>query len=393
MKKVIFGVLAAVALVSCSNDELLEQNRVNDEITFSAAVNKPLRAENVYCNNNMPSEFTVWGAFEGKTYMDGDDFIEVNGVWKNADHVRYWPNEGQVNFFAHVNGENNFVWDATAAPKFVDYEVPTDVAAQKDLLYAVKTAAKSETAVGLNFHHALSQVIFCARNKNANLYVEIEGVKVCNVGNVNTFTYPTKDSDGNIVDHKGAFHVLTYDEGWGEWEILNGGTTTYPVSFSPVAVVGNNEKVSLTAASEIPLEYNRNAMLLLPQKTTKWDIDAEATPANQAGTYFLLNCMIYNVAGTDVDKATDVCLWGEKDGSTYKAKELALPVDFYWEQGKKYIYTFVFGEGNGGFDPDPEDPNTPDPVLVPITFDVTVDDFIEVSDVDVETGIPGIINP
>lgn len=387
MKKVIFGVLAAVALVSCSNDELLEQNRVNDEITFSAAVNKPTRAENVYCNNNMPTQFTVWGAFEGKTYIDGDLFNEQGGVWRNADQVRYWPNEGEVNFFAHVNGENNFVWNAAAAPQFVDYAVPTDVAAQKDLLYAVKTSAKSESAVGLNFRHALSQVVFSAKNKNSNLYVEIKGVKVCNLGNQNTFTYPTANTENNIEDHTESTNTITYDATWGDWNVLNGGTTTYPVEFATVEVVGDNNVVSLTSANEAGKEFNSNAMLLLPQTTTKWDIDAEATPANQAGTYFLLDCMIYNVAGTNVDKATDVCLWGEKVAGVYEHKELAIPVAFTWEQGKKYIYTFVFGEGNGGYDPDPEDPSKPDPVLVPITFDVTVDDFILVNNEEIESGI------
>ena len=45
-------------------------------------------------------------------------------------------------------------------------------------------------------------------------------------------------------------------------------------------------------------------------------------------------------------------------------------------QGKKYIYTLIFGEG-GGYkpEPDPDDPDKPEPVLVPITFNVTVDAF------------------
>ena len=48
-----------------------------------------------------------------------------------------------------------------------------------------------------------------------------------------------------------------------------------------------------------------------------------------------------------------------------------------WMQGKKYIYTLIFGEG-GGYKPDPDDPDDPDkptPVLVPITFTATVDGF------------------
>jgi hypothetical protein len=64
-----------------------------------------------------------------------------------------------------------------------------------------------------------------------------------------------------------------------------------------------------------------------------------------------------------------------------------IPVSFDWEPGKKYIYTFVFGEGNGGYEGG-EDPDSPtpgvDPVLTPITYTVTVDDFQKGYDKDVE---------
>jgi hypothetical protein len=56
-----------------------------------------------------------------------------------------------------------------------------------------------------------------------------------------------------------------------------------------------------------------------------------------------------------------------------------------WKQGKRYVYTLIFGEG-GGFNPDP-DPENPEPVLVPITFDVTVDNFAEYSQ-DLDTSVP-----
>ena len=70
----------------------------------------------------------------------------------------------------------------------------------------------------------------------------------------------------------------------------------------------------------------------------------------------------------------------DEDGYAY----VAIPTsDIKWEQGKKYVYTFIFGEGGGYIPPvDPEEPDTdPEdpgkPVLVPITFQVTVDDFID----------------
>jgi hypothetical protein len=108
-------------------------------------------------------------------------------------------------------------------------------------------------------------------------------------------------------------------------------------------------------------------MLLLPQTTTAWDTTSKPSADSQTGSYFLVDCKICNVAGDDYASTTDIVLW---DGP------VAIPAAFTWKQGKKYIYTFVFGNGNGGYDPNPD---TPKPVLVPITFNVTVDDFVPVT--------------
>ena len=386
MKKILLGVLATMALVSCSNDEVLELNRANDEITFGVVTNKATRAENVYCNNNMPTAFDVYATHGSKTYIEGDQIKYEGGKWVNKSGTRYWPNTGDVKFFAHVNAGTDFSWNTTA-PTIDDYVVPTDVAAQKDLLYAVKTQAKpTDGQVIMNFRHALSQIVFSAKNTNANLYVEISGVKVCHVGNTNTFTYPTEDTDEKLGEHNGGSTDFT-GTAWGTWAPLTSGITTYPVSFDAVAVDGDNTVVSLTSANEAPKEYNSKAMLLLPQTTTKWNTSVDADPDHSTGSYFLVNCLIYNVAGTSVDKTNDVCLWGTENAGTYVAKELAIPADFTWEQGKKYIYTFVFGKGNGGYDPNPDPTDPATPVLVPITFDITVDDFIPVSGTEIESGL------
>ena len=368
MKKILFSAAMALVLVSCSRDEVIEVNRDSDVIEFGVVTNASTRAADVYCNNNMPDGFTVYANFDGKTYIDGDtiEYNEDDRKWENTSGVRYWPN-GPVSFYAHVNAGTAFK-GSTTATTIENYTVPTDVADQKDLLYAVKT--QSEGQVTLNFRHALSQIVFQAKNTNANLYVAIKGVTVNKLGNVNTFTYPTADTDNNIINHEGTTGSITYDGSWGTWGPLNGGTTNYPVEFEAVPVPGDNDVKSLTNTNDTDKEFSSNAMLLLPQTTTAWDPEG-GKPADQNGTYFLVDCKICNVAGTSYNPATDVVLW---DGNA------AIPVAFNWEQGKKYIYTFVFGDGNGGYDPNPDDPT---PVLLPITFDVTVDDFVPVENQDV----------
>lgn len=134
--------------------------------------------------------------------------------------------------------------------------------------------------------------------------------------------------------------------------------------------------------------------VLNPWITNTGDVDADGDP-------------IYKITGTArvlvkcrlVDTKTSVQLWPKpEEGAVTKfvgvslvgetvaeADHLATQV---WKQGKRYVYTLIFGEG-GGFDPENPDPENPDPepVLVPITFDVTVDNFVEYPQ-DLDASVP-----
>lgn len=386
MKKIVLIVpaLMALAAVSCTKSEVLESN--SGEIRFNVVANKATKAADVYCNENKPGEFMVYAVSGGKTYIDGDRIVYNGSDWENQSGVRYWP-ETEVDFYAHVNAGDAFIWSGSSAPTIEDFTPSTTVADQVDLLYAVKTKqSKKDTPVELNFRHALSQIVFNAKNTNANLYVEIAGVTVANVGGSNTFTYPETDTDSKFESHDGTGTLPA--TGAGSWAVLTSGDASYEVDFNAIPVVGNNKPVDLTTANDSGKEFNSQAMLLLPQTTTAWvpSKDSNTPSENNTGSYFLIDCAIWNVAnGTAVDKVTDVQLWGE-GGNT---KELSIPVAFAWEQGKKYIYTLVFGQGNGGYDPDP-DPDDPDPkpVLVPIDFSVSVDDFQVEDPIEVESGLP-----
>lgn len=394
--KIFIGALAAIMLTACSNDDLTSVNHDGNEIAFNVVTNLSTRASDVYCNNNLPGSFKVWATYGGSTYITGDDIVMQNNKWINTSGTRYWPETGNVTFFAHTNAGEAFKWN-NGAPTIEDFTVGTDVAAQKDLIYAVKTQGKTAAGqVTFNFRHALSQVVFQAKNTNKNLYVEIDEVTICKLGEKNTFTYPSQDTDNNIVNHTGTTGSITYNSSWGTWGELTDSSTNYSVSFAKVAVKGDSTVKSLTSANETDKEYSSKAMLLLPQTRTAWDINTQkdgegetklsVKPAEQTGTYFLVKCRIYNVANASIGyQSTDVCLWGGSDGAT---KNAAIPVSINWEQGKKYIYTFVFGDGNGGYDPEPEPGPNPEPVLVPITFNVTVDDFVPVTSEDIKMDKP-----
>lgn len=356
MKKNLFSAAMALVLVSCSSDEVIEVNRASDVIEFGVVANALTRAENIYSSTNLPEEFKVWASYNGKTYIDGDVIKKQGNSWVNTTAVRYWPElaDGEnLTFFAHVNGGEYFVFYPGIAG-ISDYVVPTD-ADHKDLLYA--TAVANKGPVNLQFRHALSQVVFNAKNTNKGLKVVIDGVSVCNLGNKNTLIYPQSNTIGPWNDL-----IISSDADYSDY-------SDYSVTFNPVTVAA--EATPLTSANDDGKTYSSNAMLLLPQKTTAWTPTGTVKPsdASQTGSYFLVKCAISNVAGTD-----ETMLWGTKNGDTYVTKEIAIPAEFDWFQGNQYLYTFVFGNGNGGYDP--ED-NTP--VLTPIDFTISVDDFVPVT--------------
>lgn len=370
--------MMAFVFVACSQDETIEVNRNNDVIRFGVVTDAATRAADIYCNNNLPASFKVWAEYNNLTYIEGSEIVRNGTAWTSSKDV-YWP-AGEVSFYAHVNAGDKFVWSPDKTPTIEEYVVDTDLTKQQDLLYAVKKQKREEgvTTVQLNFRHALSQIVFQAKNTNPDLGVVIDGVSVCNVGNTNTFVYPKENTDDNIVNHDGKGDNSTTGA-WGEWEELNEGETKYSVSFSQgIAINGNSTDISLTSAIPEGQEFNSNAMLLLPQTTTAWNPNTSNKPNTQTGSYFLIKCKIYQTAKDVNGNDVKVYLWGDENTT----KEVAIPVALNWEQSKKYIYTFVFGQGNGGYNPNPEG-DKPEPVLFPITFDATVDDFINGSETDI----------
>ena len=161
-----------------------------------------------------------------------------------------------------------------------------------------------------------------------------------------------------------------------------GGTVS--ISSSAQTLDGKVETaVDLTTVAE---SAYTGSLFLMPQELKPWNIDEDKTNEN-GGSYFVINCKIYNKAGDD-----EVLLWPSEDKYAY----VAIPTsDITWEQGKKYVYTFTFGNGGGYVPPvDPEDPDKEpedggDPVLVPVDFTVTVDDFEDGTPQDIDMNNDG----
>ncbi len=400
MKKKFFFMAfpALAALVSCSNDEIVQLSDGN-AIKYQVSTGAISRAENVFCSNVLPEKFKVWANLNinGSTqpYIAGDVVKHDGSAWNDETGTRYWPNTGTLDFYAVVNGDNLNATSRTLSK----FTVAEDVTDQKDLLYAVATGeikpTSSTSSVILNFRHALSQIVFKARNKNKTMHIVVDGVGVGNLRNAAVFTLPTTNTTGNIAH---AFpnpeKSLTSQGTWGIGE----GAAVFKVSFNQTPVSYSSEGSAVTNLTDqtdhVEADF-KNALLMLPtaQTTIPWAGTSKLAGIQEGtyisdisdGTFILVKIAIWNLADPDSGKQPgDVLLYGNKKGDgTVETRWAAVPAAFTWEQGKKYIYTLTFDKGNGGLDPDPDGPE-PDPVLVKIGYTVTIDEFVKGNDIPVD---------
>lgn len=391
-----FLALSALVLVTgCTNDETTEEN-LGNAIEFSAVTNSLTRSAATttnsigafktyaYCTNG--SEYTLF--MNGVTVTKGTD-----GKWTTPS-TYFWPNAGSLDFYSVAPTDVNITQhsaDGTTSYSIDDFEVPYSYSAQKDLIYAVnkgETRSEHETsAVDVNFRHALSQIVFKAKNTNSTLKIQIDGVRIAYVKNKGTYTYSETTTSPNLSTDVSSTSAAV---GQGSWA-LETSKTYYTAGITSKTLTGVAEATDLTTTSD---GSYTGSLFLLPQELAAWDVDNDPNN-NSLGAIFLVKCRIWGGDGYNTE------LWPNVSDGT--SREVAIPVTINWDEGYKYTYTFVFGEGGGYVpptpddpdpdtpvdpdpdpDPDPENPDPSDPVLVPITFTVSVDEFQSAANEDVE---------
>ena len=388
--------LSAVALVACNNEDVLEVNQGRG-ISFQVATEASTRAQATTTSNI--GEFMVWGFTQenpAQTLMEELSVSkpESGSEW-TYDGTIFWP-AAPVDFYSispePVSGKvsEGTVNIESDEQKIEGFTVNKDQNKQVDLLYAVnmgETKANHEASpVSINFRHALSQIVFKAKNTNKNLKVIIKSVKIANIKKVGDFTYPQEttkgpvDDNGNITEEDKTTNISDTDT-QGSWAVSEETLEDFTAGVTELTLDGVQDAQDLTTKNNEGVYTG--ALFMIPQTLTPWNPETTgALNQTNTGVYFLLNCQI--LSGTN----KDIQVWPEDTDTDFA--DIAIPANAVeWEQGKKYIYTFKFGEG-AGYEPG-TDPN-PDPTLVGIDFTVTVDEFINGFDpnddeeVDMETG-------
>ena len=363
----IFGVL----LMSCSEEEIANvetssRNAIGFNVLSNAAETRATPTTNTNLKN---TDFDVFAftadgtAFMGKNDTefehDGVKIVYKNGKWDydDANDLRYWPTEA-LDFYAFNPGtvsedmQWSYMWEATKDTQKITYscsdEYGSGINAHEnyDVMYAIakgQTKDKNNGVVKFNFKHILSQVVFKAKTQYDNMQVDIDVIKIHN------------------FKFAGAFTLPAAADGTGSWSSSD---LAFPHAFTVV----KNANITVNSNTEATDITTNTPMLNIPQELTAWKVSETATKSkleadNAKQCYLEIACKIRQSGAYLL-------------GSASEYKTIYVPFGDTWEQGKRHIYTLIFG---GGYDDQGE------AVLNPIQFDAETTGWVDADkDVNVQ---------
>lgn len=207
MKRFIFSVCAlAAVVVGCTKSEVINRPHAEEPIQFSpylgripvtkaTAANKDVLGQEgfqVYAFIHNPSQTPTYSS---NMYMNKVVTQNAEGNWTYSGNA-YWPATDELDFIAYGLNAAGLITPDDTQKNLINFEVPTVVADQKDLLVAkivpnmVYNENTNNGVVNFNFSHLLSRVGFSLVTKEANaVNVTIEKIdlvgKFYNEGQVN----------------------------------------------------------------------------------------------------------------------------------------------------------------------------------------------------------------
>ena len=315
MKKQLFlTAVAALAMVSCSEENVLDTNRGN-AIDFRAAMGT--RAQETTTANMSSIYVTALNAREEILFSD-QLFSKQPDNFFTSTPVYHWPGDGStLTFYAYSPSKTDLggtLEITSTTKKLTDFSPKASITDQKDFVTIKATGNKTNneaTGVPLQFEHRLVQIEVHAKNANEGYVYKVKGVRI-----------------GKPVS-KGTFDFET--NAW----FLNTEKTNYEAEC-------DNEQILAAQPVSIMKANDDNAMLI-PQSLTAWAATTDKTNVAE-GAYLAVKVQITTKAGARV--------YPVADGVDYDW--VAVPIGTNWVAGKKFIYTLDFSNGAGKVDPEKE---------------------------------------
>ncbi len=254
MKKILFAVLCAGALIGCARESVTTSRQV--EITFADAYvdihGMRTKVANPSITEASLEAFKVWGFMDAKggLMFDGELVSKVGNEWTYANQ-QFWTPDHTYFFGALAPVENsNWTLDYTNANEYGLGSVSfTNIDGTEDLLYAstsVKTPdidkllAEGMDTVKLTFSHLLSKLKFTF---------------------INGFTTPNvtmKVSEITMTVPKAATIDLAVENWWDGDDWKFNGTETTTLDFADVPVLDITAQAS-SANERLTIPADKNA--------------------------------------------------------------------------------------------------------------------------------------
>jgi len=192
-------------------------------------------------------------------------------------------------------------------------------------------------------HHAFSNVKLNLRNDMSSLHLIVESIQMCNIHLSGTYHFPTEFSKGY-------------------WE----------TDRTQTSLTIETGEIELAPYQEF-LFPQEGTLSFIPQSSRAWN--PVILPQNCTQTYLLVSCKIYNIHDTDkgYQEGKEALIWGDKKGN---CAELAIPLSIHFLSNQEHSITVELSTDCTWYN---INGSQPVPALVPITFDVSVDDWEEVS--------------
>ena len=374
MKNVMFLAIFGALLVGCAEEEIANvekssRNVIGFNVLGSGAETKatPINSSNLKGEDFSVFCYTLSGIpFMGQV-SDLDRHYGVRIKWNGSkwyylysNEVHYWPVD-TLNFYAIYPGttigrsDDHYEWDFRKDFQGVHYkcldefntDLPDNIQLRHenhDVMCGIAKKQVYETNNGVvkfHFKHILSQVVFKARKKLENMTVTIKDIKLHNIKQGGTFTYPD-------VEYTKADVAISRDC----W-------SNFDESYSPYIIKGADINVG-TDDTDITVSGD-SPSLLIPQEVTAWAVSGSAKKS---------------IAEADADEQSylEIICKLKQNGKNLAAVDsedyatLYMPFSADWMPGKRYVYTLIFG---GGYDSDGN------AILDPITFDADVEEWAD----------------
>lgn len=186
---------------------------------------------------------------------------------------------------------------------------------------------------------AFSHVKLNIRNEMPNLYLIVESIQMCNIHLSGTYHFPTE-----------------YSEGYWKTDTIK---TSLTIETGEIELGPHQEYL-------FPQD---GTLTFIPQTNQAWN--PSILPQNSHQSYLLVSCKIYQIHDTEkgYQEGYEILIWGDEKGS---CTELAIPLSIHFLSNQEHSIAIELSTDCTWYN---INGSQPVPALVPITFDVSVEDW------------------